>query len=505
MTKLSRNIIYNVIGQGLGVLLTFVAVKLIFARLGKDALGIIFFAQTMTFVLRSALDLGLGSTTVREVAAHYQDEPGYIRAFLRTVFTFYWLLYLLLVLGIYTSAPFLVKRWVILTDLDVPTAIHALRILGISAILTLPRAYYASILRGIERMEFNNAIDVATLAFQQLGTILILMTQGGLIRVSYWLAVCFGVGILVYAVVCSRFFSWSTFVPGFSAQVFQRNWRLACHMASISLLSVIQIQADKLISSKLLPLGIFGYYSVAYATVNRGSSAVTCIGDASLPSLSSAFGAGDHERLMSRYRKLQDFLSYGIAPVLAGIVFAALPLFTCLLNSGAAAQLLLPTVFLCVGFLLNASLNTPYMFSIAVGRPDITARSNLYALFAVTPVTFFLIYFWGIGGAALSWVVYQIFAYSYQGRRTCQECLHISTWRWAAYSLRALGLALLAYGVAWMAMSTFSSPKILPLAVSYLTATAAFLIAAYYLIGEDLRETVDKYLRRGPLFAPEAS
>jgi len=504
MTRLSKNIIYNLLGQGLVIILSFVAVKYIFTHLGKDALGIIFFTQTLTLVLRSVLDLGIGSTTVREVAAHRQNEPEYIDALLRTDSAFYWVTYLLQALAIYFSAPLLMNRWVILTDLDAHTAIYALRVLGISAILAFPRTFYISILRGVERMEFNNGIDVATIAFQQLGTIVILRMHGGLIQVSYWLAGCFGLGVFAYLVICARFFTWSALLPGFSAEVFRRNWRLTCHMASISLLSVIQTQTDKAIASKLLPLGIFGYYSIAYGMASRGTSIVNSIAEASLPSLSSAFGTGGQDNLMSRYRKLQDLLSYGSAPVFAGILFAALPVFSYVLNSDAATQLLLPTTFLCVGFLLNASLNAPYMFTIAVGRPDITARSNFYALFVVSPITCLLVFFWGIKGAAFSWIVYHIFAYAYQGRRTCQECLHISTWRWLAYPLQTLVLASFTYGAAWTAVSTFSSPTVVPLTISYVAATVVFLIAAYYLIGEGLRQTFNNYLRKAPLVVTEA-
>ena len=503
MSRLSKNVILNVLGQVVIIILSFVAVKFIFVRLGKDALGIIFFAQTLTLVLRFILDLGLGSTTVREVAAHYQDERPYVLAFLRTASLVYWAFYGLLSVGIYVSAPFLIHRWVIVSDLDITQGILALRILGISAMLTLPRTFYISIFRGIERMEFNNGIDVATVALQQIGTVVLLAKGDGLVAVSCWLAVCFSLGIVAYVVICGHFFGWSALRPGFSLEVVRRNWRLTSHMASISLLGIVQTQTDKAISSKLLPLGLFGYYSMAYGTASRASLIANSIGEASLPSLSSAFSAGDEDVLMSRYRKLQDFLSYGTAPIFAGIVFFALPLFTYILSSAAATQLLLPTGFLCVGFLLNASLNGLYIYSIAVGRPDIAARSNMYAMVVVSPMTFLLVYFWGIRGAAFSWIVYHLFAFCYQGRRTCNECLGISIRRWLTYPLQSLGLAFLTYGTAWLVASAFASSSLILLVIAYLCATSVFILAAYSLIGQELRQTFTAYFRRRPRLVTE--
>jgi len=63
MSRLSKNIIYNLCGQGLLLILGFVAVKHIFEKLGKDVLGIIFFAAIMNIVLVAALKLGISATT----------------------------------------------------------------------------------------------------------------------------------------------------------------------------------------------------------------------------------------------------------------------------------------------------------------------------------------------------------------------------------------------------------------------------------------------------------
>ena len=47
MSRLSKNIFYNVTGQGLILALGFVAVRYVFRRLGGDALGLIYFAATL--------------------------------------------------------------------------------------------------------------------------------------------------------------------------------------------------------------------------------------------------------------------------------------------------------------------------------------------------------------------------------------------------------------------------------------------------------------------------
>ena len=71
MSRLSKNVIYNVAGQGIVLLLSLIAVRFIFRRLGDDVFGVIYFNIAMTALLVGALELGLSSTTVRANAGHW--------------------------------------------------------------------------------------------------------------------------------------------------------------------------------------------------------------------------------------------------------------------------------------------------------------------------------------------------------------------------------------------------------------------------------------------------
>src|SRR4030042_4854505 len=132
MSRLSKNIIYNLFGQGLLLILGFVAVKYVFKQLGEEALGIIYFTLAANAILCAVLEMGICSTTVREVSAHFDDEPDYIHNLIRTASLFYWLAYVLLAVVIYFGSPILVDKWINLKTMDVATATQVLRILGIS-------------------------------------------------------------------------------------------------------------------------------------------------------------------------------------------------------------------------------------------------------------------------------------------------------------------------------------------------------------------------------------
>jgi O-antigen/teichoic acid export membrane protein len=496
MSKLARNTIYNLMGQGALMVLGFVAVKYIFKQLGEDALGIIYFALTASTVLSSMLEMGIGSTAVREISAHAGNEPAYIVDLIRTGSLFFWSTYAIFALGLVLGAPALVNHWIKLTSLAPATAIRVLRVIGVGALLAFPRTLYIGVMRGLQRMEFNNLIDVATSGLQQFGTIVILLLGGGLVQVAHWMAICFFAGITAYAFICSRFFPWRALVPGFSLAVVKRNFNYASNMAVTFLFSSVESQVDKVLVSKLMPIGLFGYYGIAYNGIAKGQLVTTAISQAALPSLCELHGAGHRNALLAQYNKLHDLLCFVTIPIFAAVPFATLPVFTFVLNAEAARELLLPVFFLSLGFYLSATINAPYVLSMAVGRPDIMARFTFYALFVVPPAAYVLVHFFGLAGAAFSWVLYNLLTYAYCIPRICSACgLEISPLKWYARALRFLGPAAALYGAAWAICRTAGHGSIWALALGYGVASTVFVLGSFIMIGAELRGALWDLLR----------
>lgn len=487
MSRLSRNILYNFIGQGLVLLLGFVTVKYVFRQLGEDALGILYFTLTMSVMLCAASDMGISYTTIREVSSHFHDEPEYVRDFIRTASLFYWSAYVLLAVLIYLAAPSIVAHWIVLKTMDPAQAIQVLRILGIGALLLLPHSLYTGLFRGLERMEVNNAIDVITSGLQQLGTIAILAFDGDLLHVVVWLAICFGLCIVMDIVSVARFISWKALLGSYSSKVIQRTRQYALQMMSISFLAMFHTQADKILLSKLLPLSTLGYYGFAWGFLSKATLPTNAIAQAALPSFSALFRKGDRSGMMAQYRRLHDLLCFGIAPLFAAILFSSPPLLTYLFNKQVAQMLLVPMAFLCLGYYMNGTLNVPYVFSLAVGKPEIAARSNFYALFIVFPVTWFLVYVFGLTGAGFSWVFYHLFAYSYSVPRVCAECLKMPVRDWYSHLFRIFVLIGLTYGTAWTILRWMDVDAPMPLAIAYVTASLGYLVGTFWMMGEELR------------------
>jgi O-antigen/teichoic acid export membrane protein len=490
MTRLTKNIIYNIVGQGLVLILSLIAVRFIFRRLGDDVFGIIFFNLVLTTVLVSALELGISATIVREVSSQFDKDRQYVKALIGTASLLYWGLGLLLVTVIWVTAPLLVTHWVNLKSLDSNTAATILRILSATTMVALPKTLYASVFRGRQMMALNNAIDVGTSAAQQAGILLLLLVGGRVYMVAGWISISVILGIIAYIVVAAQLVGWETLRPTFSLAVIRRTIGFTGHMMVISVLSLVHTQAAQVIVSKLLPIAEFGFYGFASSTVNRAAFVTTAVSQAAFPSLASLFAAGDRPSLVQQYRKLQDLVCYGTLPLYTGLCFAAVPVYTYVFDAGVAQRLLLPTAFLALGMWMNTTITIPYMLSVAMGKPQIAARLNTYALIVVLPATTVLILRFGIVGASLSLVVYHLFAYAYMVPRVCRECLQSPTATWYLQVLKIVCLGAITYGPAWLVVS-LTSLSSLPIAIlAYAASTAAFGAGAYLLIGPDLRKTI---------------
>jgi O-antigen/teichoic acid export membrane protein len=498
MSRLFKNIIYNVMGQGLVLLLGFIGVKFIFGRLGADAFGIIYFNLVLAGVLTTALELGVLATTVREVSAYHASEPRYVEQLIRTASVFYWGVGAALYVGVFLTAPLLIDKWVNLKTIDPGTATTMLRFLSVTTLIMLPRALYSSLFQGRQRMELNNSIDVASSAIQQLGTIVILARGGDAFAVVEWIAASAVLSTLTYMTIVARMFGWRALVPAYFPEVVKRNIRFTSHMAALSVLNMVLIQYDKVVVSKLQPIASVGYYSFASTVVVRISFAANAIGQAALPSFASLHNLGDPKPLLIQYRKLQDLISYGMIPLFAAAIFGATPAYTYLFTHQVAAILLLPTALLCLGFFMYSSVNIPYTFSVAVGRPEIASRTNVIALFVVIPVTTTLIYLYGLTGAASSWVVYQLFVYAYMIPRICRECLSIRPASWYVQIAKVLMLGAVTYGSLWLLVVVPNGYSAAALSIAYVVASVAFLAGAFLLIGPELRGTIVGIRRRLP-------
>lgn len=496
MSRLVRNIGYNVIGQLTLLALGFVSARYIFSHLGSDVLGIIYFAFLVNTVVIAVLELGVTTTTIKEVSANHLVDPAYVRRIVRAGALVYWAGYALAASAVVVAAPWLVENWIELETVSSETAIDLLRILGAAALLSLPQAFYVSVLRGLQRMGIPNSIDVMTSVCQQVGIIVLISMECDVHVIAWWIAGVYALRITIYLLVTAKLFDWGAVLPKLDLEVIQRNRSFAGRMVAVSALAMIHMQADKLLISTLLPVSSIGVYGLLYSTVARGSILTASVAQGAFPALAELANRGDREQLLRYYQRLHDLLCYGLVPLFALLAFATFPLFQNVLDAETAADLVVPSALLGLGYYLNGTLTIPYYVCLAMNRADIAARQNFVALFTTLPVTLVLTWRFGFAGAAGSWVWYQLFAYAFSMRRVCRECLHIAPRQWFGQILRVLAIIAGTYGVAATLIAVAAPRSTIGLFTAYLGATLVFAICSWWSLTPDSRAAAAGLLKR---------
>ncbi len=503
MSRLRNNIKYNLVGQlGLIVLSVF-SVKYIHNRLGNDVLGLIFFTTMINLLVSEMLQVGVAVTTVREVSSHLESDKRYISDYTRTSTLLYWCAYAVVSLGIILGAPWIVHHWITLDSLAPDTAIRVLQILGPASLLVLPRWLYVSLLRGVQRMGVINIIDVATTAVQHAGTIILIITGAGLFTVIYWYSTCFLVRIAIYVAVCLKQFEASMLLPGFRFYVIRRNMQYTSRLMVATVVGTVVQQLDKLIISRLFPIAAIGYYGFLFSGLSKLRILPAAIGQAAFPSLCSLYRSGEHVELREKYNTLQDLAVYSAMPLLAFAVYAAVPGLTFVFDKAVAQALLWPTIILCAAVYLCGALTLPYLFSLAVGNSGIQAKQSILDLIVYPLPALWLIWQFGMLGAACS-VLFMYFLHAVYGLvRIYRECLKMDLSAFVKTQCLLLTAVMLTYGLAYIGIYLAGYPMNLPaIAGAYAIASLGYAGMGFLLLS---RSSKDKLIGVLPPWAQPRS
>ena len=490
MTRLRKNIIYNVLGRTSTLILSFVAVKYIYSGLGEDALGLIYFVMAINTLLSFALDMGVSTTTTREVSAHYGSDSRYIKDLIQTASLLYWSIFVLIGASIFLIAPYLVENWIILKSIDNDAATTNLRILGISSFLALPKSLYASIFKGLQRMEYNNVIDVVLAALRQGGIIVVLTQNYGLLEVVCWIASTYILEIVVYVWSTTKFLPPDALMPSYSHHVVLRNVSFALNMMAITICRIIHRQLDKLVLSKLLPIGTLGTYSLAQRGVSLGELVSSAINLAAYPSFAANQGGKNSEVVTARYWKLQDLMSVGNALVIGFIPFAMVPILTLVFSRDIAEDLFIPVVLLCLHSYLFCIRKIPTTIAVAFGFPEIEFKTLFYSLFIVIPFSIFTIDRYGLVGAPLGLLLLDIIYLLYAMPRICTLCLDFPMSKWYVHAMAYTALFIVSYGSLLLINTKLGTTNLLSLLSCYVIATVIFIVCSFFIMSDDFKHSI---------------
>jgi O-antigen/teichoic acid export membrane protein len=402
-----RNVVANLIGQGLAAVVPLVLVPIYIRLLGIEAYGLIGVFATLQGVI-ALFDMGMSVALNREIARLFRSpERGSIPEIIRTFEFVYWLVGAVVLLIVWLVAPLIAEHWIKASTIPVPVLRTVITLMGVTAAVQFPFSLYASSLLGMQFQVAFNAINVTGSLVRGLGAVAVLVFISRSVQAFFvWQAIAALLLTVAMALLQARLAPPRTANTLFVRSHFNRLWRFAAGVGATGIAAVVLTEADKLIVSKYLPLASFGYYVLA-GTVATGLYTITsAIFAAVFPRLSELVALADERAVRDFYHQACQAMSVAVLPTALTLAFFApqvLLAWTRDPNVAEKAHTVLS--ILVLGSAFNSMLHIPYALQLASGWTKLGFYQNVIAVAVLLPLMVWGTQEYGAVGAAGAWVV----------------------------------------------------------------------------------------------------
>jgi O-antigen/teichoic acid export membrane protein len=411
MNTLRKNTFANYYGQAWGIISVYLFVPLYLNFLGIEAYGLVGFYSALLGLLVLA-DMGLTATLSREMARLSVRENAAVEMgeLLRTYEALYLCISVVVAATIWFIAPFIAESWLKASTLQPAEMAPAIRMMGIAIAFQLPSGLYSGGLLGLQKQVLANSLQIAWGVLRGVGAVLLLwLFSPTIIAFAFWqlfsnAVYCFAVRLTLWRALPS-----SDSKPQFNRVVFRDRWRYTAGMAGMAFLSTILIQTDKLVISKMLPLEIFGYYTLAGSLAMAPMILASPIGLAMFPRLTGLVSTGDMNTLKVLYHKACGLVSVAVLPGALTLALFGRQFIYAWTGSVVATQQAGLVASLLVGAqIMKAITVVPYYLAMAYGQTKLILQVQIFSIILITPLCIILINKYGILGGGISSLIMNI-------------------------------------------------------------------------------------------------
>lgn len=498
--SLRANIIANYLGQGWRALMSLAFVPVYIHYLGIEAYGLIGIFVTLQAWL-GLLDMGLRPALSREMARFTgcAVDAKSVGDLLRSAEFIVFSVAALFAICIWAGSGWLASNWVRPERLSLDTIVQAFSIMGTVAALQFSESLYMSTLTGLQRQVLQNALLALFATLRGVGAVLVLMWISPSLGAFFiWqgavsLASVLTIAICVYHILprpsAGRQFSWQSLMG-------VRQY--AAGMIGITFLVILLLHSDKILLSHLLPLEVFGQYTLAAVVAGSLSLLSAPIGAALLPRLTELVAREDEASVRQSFHQNAQMLSVLVGSASAMLVVFSDRVLLHWTHDPVLASRVSPLLsLLAVGTMLNAVMSLPYLLQLAYGWTSLTLRINIVAVAALVPAFFLVVPKYGAIGAACVWIVLNTFYVLVAAQFMFKRLISTEKWSWYAHDVGLpLATAFLTACVIRLIMpqTTNAIADIALLAFAALVVTSCAILVSP-LVKSEMRHLAQRYRR----------
>ena len=402
-TLLTRNSLFNFIGQVVPLLVTMATLPFVIPTLGVERFGLLSIAWVVLEYF-GVFDLGLGRATSKYVAeALGRGDKDRIPALAWTTLMVQVFVGLLGTVTLFSITPLLTRQ-----VLNIPAALSAeaeamFFLLALSVPLVLVSSSLTGMLSAAQRFDLVNAVGSSSSVTSSVSILIgVLYFEWGIGEIAAILIVLRFLTVIANYWLCARIFPALRGLPRFHRGELRTLVAFGGWVTVSSVIVPLLLYLDRFVIGATMTMAAVAYYSVPYDIVTRlwiiPLSAITAL----FPAFSTLTGQGQREQIASLLAQSVKWVLLIIGPAVVLITAFAGDILQLWLGADFARESSLAVQILAVAILVNSIVQVPYAMVQAVGRPDITAKFHLIQLPLHGFLVWWLVNQWGVVGAALA-------------------------------------------------------------------------------------------------------
>lgn len=404
LNKVTKNIIANYVGKLWGFVSIFIFIRFYIDLLGIESYAIINF-YTVILGLLAFADAGLTATLTRQLARDID-----IREKSNFVYTFekiYIFICVFIAIAIYFCSDIIANNF-LESKLYTPEKIsYFISLIGFGIALQLFSTLYEGGLNGLQQQVLTNKVKIIWSLFRS-GIVLLPIYFFPNLEIYFWWQILCNI-VLLYIFRKSLYKSLPNSNPIFSLELIRSTAAYALGMMGIAFISAINIQIDKLVTSKYLTMEQFGYYSIASTLAQLPTMIVVPVIAAVFPLFSMFVSQNNNELIEKNFHKYSFLITIISAPISLCLFLYSIPLVDLWIGKIFIAEsvnyvlkmLTLGAFFLCLQF-------TPFYLALANGYTKINLYTGIFGLIVVAPLIIYSVKNYGMIGATFPWVLINI-------------------------------------------------------------------------------------------------
>lgn len=414
-------LISNYGGKLWSMISVFIFIPLYIKFLGSENYGLIGFYALLLGIISFA-DSGMSSAVIKEFSQ--ESDTNYKYTIFRNLENIYILVCLLICIVIFFSAGFIVDHWISSKGIQREELIFNVRLIGIGVTTQLISSLYFGALFALNSQVRSNLIQFAWSFSRSALVFLLFILFSKTIEVYFfWQIIC----NILYVIVLRYFIIKQLKIVNGNDNLKVEFKTLPKHITSyiggmifIAVISAVNSQADKLVTSSLFDLETFGFYNI-------GSSLAQIPVIFAAPLIAFAFPLfskfsnsekiEDQEKNVIVFNKIFYLMNLVVVVMAIGIFFYSKEILQ-LWTKNAIPMHIFPAIIFDVKILILGSfflaLQFPlYYFLLSKGQTRYTIYQGIIQVVIGIPLLYFCSKWYGLFGVPIPWLFINFFGFVY--------------------------------------------------------------------------------------------